>query len=102
MVSLADASKTLQFFKQKQKEKKIRDKGNVLQQKWDMRDVMMDVPSKDMQKLIRFYLDVDEEKTVDRFFKKYDEYYETMQETIAERKRSRAAVKRTLESLNEQ
>ena len=102
MATMAQAMKALQSFKAKQREKGIVDKGNILQQKWDMRDVMDEVPSEHFVKLMRFFLDVDEEKTLDKFFKTYDQYYETMLETIAERKRSRAAVKKTMERLNEQ
>lgn len=90
------------FFKSLQKQRNIHDSGNVLQQKWDMKDIMSEVPTEDLKKLIRFFIDVDEEKTISRFFQKYDSYYDTMKETIAERKRSRAAIKRTLESIREQ
>lgn len=100
MASMAEASKMLMFFKSLQKKKGITDSGNVLQQKWDMRDVMLDIPSKDIKKLIKFYIDIDEEKTIQRFFTKYHEYYETMQETILERRRSRAAVKKTMERIS--
>ena len=102
MATLADASKMLTLFKKHQKEKGVVERGNVLQQKWNMRDIMMDISVPEVKKLIRFYMDVDEEKTIDRFFQKYDEYYTVMLDTIAERRRSRAAVKRTMESIREQ
>lgn len=102
MATLADASKMLTLFKKYQKEKGVVERGNVLQQKWNMRDIMMDISVPEVKKLIRFYMDVDEEKTIDRFFQKYDEYYTVMLDTIAERRRSRAAVKRTMESIREQ
>ena len=100
MVTMAEAMQMVMFFKSKQEEKGLYDRGNILQQKWDMRDVMSEVPPKDMKKLIRFFLDVDEDKTLQRFFMKYDEYYNIMQETIAERRRSRAAVKKTMEKIS--
>lgn len=102
MATLADAAKMLTLFKKYQNKKNVSERGNVIQQKWNMRDIMMDVPAADLKKLIRFYIDVDEEKTIDRFFQKYDEYYQIMIETIAERRRSRAAIKRTMESISEQ
>lgn len=102
MATMAEASKMLMFFKSLQSKKGVKDGGNVLQQKWDIRDVMAEIPQEDMKKLIRFYLDVDEEKTIQRFFMKYHEYYDVMKETIAERRRSRAAIKRTMESIREQ
>lgn len=102
MATLADASKMLALFKKYQKEKGVTERGNVLQQKWNMRDIMMDISAPEVKKLIRFYMDIDEEKTIDRFFQKYDEYYTTMIDTIAERRRSRAAVRRTMESIREQ
>lgn len=102
MATLAEASKMLALFKQHQKQKGVVERGNVLQQKWNMRDIMMEIEPPELKKLIRFYMDIDEEKTIDRFFQKYDSYYETMLDTIAERRRSRAAVKRTMESIREQ
>lgn len=102
MATIAEAYKALQAFKAKQKQYGIVDKGNVLQQKWDMRDIMNDVPKEHFVKLMRFFLQIDEEKTIDKFVKTYDQYYDTMLETIAERKRSRAAVRKTMERLNEQ
>lgn len=102
MATLADASKMLTLFKKYQKAKGVSERGNVLQQKWNMRDIMMDIPSQEVEKLIRFYVDVDEEKTIDRFFQKYDQYYDVMLDTIAERRRSRNAVKKTMESIREQ
>lgn len=100
MATMAEAMQMVMFFKSKQEEKGLVDRGNILQQKWDMRDVMSEVPPKDMKKLIRFFLDVDEDKTLQKFFMKYDEYYNVMQETIAERRRSRAAVKKTMEKIS--
>lgn len=102
MATLADASKMLTLFKKYQKEKGVTERGNVLQQKWNMRDILMDIPEPELKKLIRFYMDIDEEKSIDRFFQKYDDYYTTMLDTIAERRRSRAAVRRTMESIREQ
>lgn len=100
MASMAEASKMLMFFKSLQRKKGVTDTGNVLQQKWDMRDVMADIPPEDIKKLMRFYMDVDEEKSIQRFFMKYHEYYETMQDTIRERRRSRAAIKQTMERIS--
>jgi len=100
MATMAQAMEMVMFFKSCQEGKGLYDRGNILQQKWDMRDVMLTVPQEDMKKLIRFFIDVDEEKTLQRFFHKYDEYYDVMKETIAERKRSRAAVRKTMEKIS--
>lgn len=100
MATMTEAMQMVMFFKSLQEKRGLYDRGNILQQKWDMRDVMSEVPLNDLKKLIRFFLDVDEEKTLQRFFMKYDEYYSTMKETIAERKRSRAAIKKTMEKIS--
>ena len=59
MVTMAEAMQMVMFFKSKQEEKGLYDRGNILQQKWDMRDVMSEVPPKDMKKLIRFFLQLE-------------------------------------------
>jgi len=75
------------YFRRLQKDEYgFEDNCNIVQAKWDMRAVMEDIDDDDMlKKLIQFFLLLSDDKSFKEFFNKYDQYYETMLETIRDR-----------------
>lgn len=81
-----------------QKQHNVRDNSNMIQNKWDMRDVYRHIGSdKEMKMLIRFYMQFSDDRTFKRFFMEYAAYYDKMLETIADRRLRARLAKETLE-----
>jgi hypothetical protein len=97
-MALPNYVKATQYFRQLQRDEyNYEDNCNIVQAKWDMRAVMEDIDDdKMLKKLIQFFLKLSDDKSFKEFFQRYDQYYETMLETISDRRRRRAIREETL------
>ena len=97
-VSMTTVTSVVDYFVSLQKQHKVIERTNMIQNKWDMRDVIKHIDNnKDLKVLIQFYFLYSDEKTFESFFRRYDEYYETMLEVRRERAARRELARRTVE-----
>lgn len=104
MATMNDASDMVVFFKIQQKKHGFTEPefGNIIQQRFNMRDIMNDIPEKDMEKLVIFYIRYDDDKSLSNFFRRYNEYYQSFVEVRRDRRRRKALLKKTMERVSEQ
>lgn len=89
----------MDYFQKQQLKYNYFESGNVLQHKWDMRDVASQMSSgAELQQLIQFFMLYSDDKSMSFFFRHYDEYYETMQRVKADRLHRRYLQEQTLKS----
>lgn len=90
-------STVVQYFIKQQKEYGYRETGNMVQHKWNMRDVIDQIDDdRELRKLIRFFTLMSDDKSFDAFFRQYDEYYDTMLKVIEERQKRKALIIETV------
>lgn len=90
--------RVISFFKSQQKKAGVTDNGNALQNKWDMRTVIQEIDNdRHLKQLILFFFDTSDDKTFKCFFRRYNEYYETMLQVKEDRAHRRALARKTLE-----
>lgn len=95
---IGDVIVALNFFRSLQKKAGVVEGGNIIQHKWNMREVMDHIDNKKhVKQLIMFYFDYSDNKSFTDFFRQYDKYYETMEDVKRDRKLRKAIMKRTLE-----
>lgn len=97
MSQLPEYVRATQFFKKKQREYGYKDTSNMLQNKWNMRDILDAMDDYDeLVKLIQFFLLLSDDKSFKEFFKHYHSYYESMLETIHDRAVRKALREKTV------
>lgn len=96
-VSMPQVSKVMDFFVRQQKKYNFIDSGNIVQQKWDMRDIARSMPSGvELQQLIEFFMMFSDDRSFKYFSYHYDEYYDTMLRVKEDRLRRRYLQNETL------
>lgn len=96
MASMKEASDAVRYFKNLQRDHGFKDSSSIVQNKWNMKDIIEDVDNDaDLKKLMMFFIKNSDDKTFKHFAYKYAEYYETMLDVIAQRKRDRALLLKT-------
>lgn len=89
--------KATNYFLEKQREHGYIEKGNVVQAKWDMRAVLEQIDDDKMvKKLIQYFLLLSDDKSFKEFFNKYNDYYESMLQTIEDRAKRRYLREQTV------
>lgn len=93
----------MEYFKREQRKYNYVETGNILQHKWDMRDVASQMESgKELRQLIQFFMLFSDDRSMSHFFKNYDSYYETMQNVKRDRLHRRYLQNKTLKGDNKQ
>lgn len=101
MTDMNEASKALRYFKQLQKEHGYKDNSNVMQAKFDMKDILEHIEDeKEIKKLMLFFLKTSDDKSFKYFKRQYADYYETMLYIIQQRKEDRALIRRNARNKN--
>lgn len=95
MTDMNEAAKALRYFKSLQKEKKYKESGNIVQSKFDMKDILEHVDDTDTaKKLMMFFVKNSDDLSFKYFKKTYAEYLESMLYIIDQRRRDRALIKK--------
>lgn len=93
---MKEATDALRYFKLLQKEHGFKDNSSIVQDKWNMKDILEDIENKkDLKKLMMFFVKNSDDKTFKHFSYKYAEYYDTMLDIISQRKQDRALLLKT-------
>lgn len=96
MASMKEASDAVRYFKNLQKEHGCKDSSSIVQNKWNMKDIIEDIDNdKDLKKLMMFFMKNSDDKTFKYFTYNYADYYNTMLDVIEQRKRDRALLLKT-------
>lgn len=96
-VNMTQVTKMITHFRDMQRKHKVRDSSNMIQNKWDMRDVMshIDEPG-ELETLIKFFFMMSDDKTFTHFFQQYSNYYDSMVSIRLERAHRRQLAQDTL------
>lgn len=71
---------------------------NIVQQKWNMRAVMQQMPSReDMTQLVKFFMLYSDDRSFKEFFYHYNEYYDSMLRVRNDRLHRRWLQQQTLQ-----
>ena len=96
-MTMAQVGKVMTYFNKLQKKHGYTEYGNVLQQKWDMRDIIESIPTKDeLEQLMKFFMLYSDDKSFQYFAWNYHNYYETMLRVKEDRLKRRYLQEETL------
>ena len=101
-VTMPQVAKVMTYFNKLQKSNGWTETGNVLQQKWDMRDIIESIPtSEELQQLMKFFMLFSDDKSFQYFAYNYHHYYETMLRVKEDRLKRRYLQEETLARIRE-
>jgi len=98
-VKLTEIQKMVQKFRLLQKKNGVSESVNVVNMKWTMRDIAIDLDENlnHLDLLIRFFFQVAERKTWEEFTRTYDQYWDTFLEYRRDRENMAQLQRETLE-----
>lgn len=97
-VSMKEVQEMMTLFLSSQKKHKVKDRFNVTDAKWTLRDIMIQLDDRDtVTKLIQFYFIMSDTKTWQEFVYKYDEYLEAWEAWKQNYYSRQALLKQTME-----
>lgn len=96
--TMQQVAKVMTYFNKLQKKYGHTEQGNVLQQKWDMRDIINAVDSKEeLDQLFKFFMEFSTDRSFQYFAYNYHSFYESMQRVKIDRLKRRFLQQETLE-----
>lgn len=102
--TIKEATNAVKYFKTLQKEHNFIDHNtSLMQDKWDMKDVLDDIDNKaEAVKLFKFFMMTSSDMSLKHFFFVYHDYLTTMQNIIRQRKQDKATLEKTILKKKEQ
>jgi hypothetical protein len=97
MVEIPKVIAVMSFFAREQAKRGYKETGNIIQLKWDMREVMDQFSDNQdhFKKLILFFMMFSDDLSLRHFISNYHEYNDSMNKTIEDRALVRSLLKRT-------
>lgn len=97
LTELKKVQAALIYFKKLQREAGYKDSSNVLQDKWNMREIMDDINDDVfVKKLFRFYMAYSDDKSIKNFFYNYNDYKDALENYLEDKAARRHLAQKTV------